>query len=62
MELLLRAASRIGSSQRLATFLHVSHDELRAWMRGDGTPPAQLLERVQNLLAERAPQPGTPER
>jgi hypothetical protein len=61
MELLLRAASRIGSSQRLATLLHVPHDELRAWMRGDGTPPAQLLERVQKLLAEHTPQPGTPD-
>jgi DNA-binding transcriptional regulator YiaG len=59
MELLLRAASRMGSSQRLATLLHVSHDELRAWMRGDGTPPAQLLERVQKILAERTPTPGT---
>lgn len=61
MELLLRAASRIGSSQKLATLLDVSHDELRGWMRGEGAPPVPLMERVQRLLAERAPQLGAPD-
>jgi hypothetical protein len=42
-DILLRAACRVGSSAELAQRLQVSHDRLRAWMRGDDDPPARML-------------------
>ncbi|HVL34758.1 MAG TPA: hypothetical protein VM489_03710 [Burkholderiales bacterium] len=62
MELLLRAASRIGSSQQLATLLNVPHEELRAWMRGEGEPPGPVVARVEKLLADRPARDGPAER
>ena len=42
-DILLQAACRVGSSAELAQRLQVSHDSLRAWMRGDDEPPASIV-------------------
>ena len=47
---LLRAASRLGSSQMLARRLGVDHDELRKWMRGEGEPSDAISARITQVL------------
>jgi len=42
-DILLRAACRVGSSTELAQRLGITHDCLRAWMRGDDDPPANIV-------------------
>jgi len=42
-DILLRAACRVGSSAELAQRLRVTRDRLRAWMRGDYAPPANIV-------------------
>ena len=42
-DILLRAACRVGSSPELAQRLQVTHDCLRAWMRGDDEPPDHIV-------------------
>jgi hypothetical protein len=49
-DLLLLAANRCGSSQRLAAQLAVTHSMLRVWMRGEETPPAYVVARASALL------------
>lgn len=40
---LLGAANALGSSERLASVLGVSHNQLRAWMSGESEPPPQIV-------------------
>jgi transcriptional regulator with XRE-family HTH domain len=47
---LLRAATRFGSSQMLARYLRVDHDELRQWMRGENMPSDAILARAAQVL------------
>jgi transcriptional regulator with XRE-family HTH domain len=49
-ETLLRAASRLGSSQMLARRLGVDHDELRKWMRDESKPSDAMFARVKQVL------------
>jgi DNA-binding transcriptional regulator YiaG len=49
-ETLLRAASRLGSSQMLARRLGVDHDELRKWMRGESEPSDAVFARATQVL------------
>ena len=49
-ETLLRAASRLGSSQMLARRLGVEHDELREWMRDESKPSDAMFARVKQIL------------
>lgn len=48
--LLLLTASHVGSSERLALQLGVSYDTVRAWMRGEAKPPADIKDRLLALL------------
>jgi DNA-binding transcriptional regulator YiaG len=49
-EVLLRAASSVGSTQQLARRLGVPHGQLRLWMRGEKVPPPHILFATVNLL------------
>jgi hypothetical protein len=56
-DILLRAACRVGSSAELAQRLQVSHDSLRAWMRGDDEPPASIVLLALVILESRLDAP-----
>jgi hypothetical protein len=49
-DILLRLAREYGSSRILAGRLFVSHDQLRAWMRGEEIPPPDTVTLILNLL------------
>jgi DNA-binding transcriptional regulator YiaG len=52
MNTLLRAASKLGSTQRLADRLRVEYEQLRKWMRGDEAPPHDVIVRALELIKE----------
>jgi DNA-binding transcriptional regulator YiaG len=53
MNTLLRAASKLGSTQDLADRLQVEYEQLRKWMRGDEAPPQDIIVRALELIKER---------
>lgn len=52
VEVLLRAANQVGSSQTLAAKLGITHEVLRSWMRGEVEPPTYLFLLVVDILTE----------
>jgi DNA-binding transcriptional regulator YiaG len=52
MDTLLRAASKLGSTQQLADRLRVEYEQLRKWMRGDEVPPHDIIVRALELTKE----------
>ena len=52
MDTLLRAASKLGSTQQLADRLRVEYEQLRKWMRGDEAPPHDIIIRALELIKE----------
>jgi hypothetical protein len=52
-DILLRAANSLGSSTELAQRLHVAHDTLRGWMRGELDAPTDILMLALELLERR---------
>jgi len=52
MDTLLRAASKLGSTQHLADRLQVEYEQLRKWMRGDEAPPHDIIVRALELIKE----------
>jgi DNA-binding transcriptional regulator YiaG len=49
---LLRAASKLGSTQHLADRLRVEYEQLRKWMRGEQAPPEDIIVRALELIKE----------
>lgn len=52
LDTLLRAATKLGSTQQLADRLGVEYEQLRKWMRGDEAPPQDILVRALELIKE----------
>jgi DNA-binding transcriptional regulator YiaG len=52
MDTLLRAATKLGSTQELAERLRVEYEQLRKWMRGDEAPPHDIILRALELIKE----------
>jgi hypothetical protein len=48
---LQRAAALLGSTLRLAAHLHVSHNQLRHWMRGEGAPSSDVFLRAVDIIS-----------
>ena len=52
MDTLLRAATKLGSTQQLAERLGVEYEQLRKWMRGDEAPPHDIIVRALELIKD----------
>jgi transcriptional regulator with XRE-family HTH domain len=52
VDTLLRAATKLGSTQQLAERLGVDYEQLRKWMRGDEAPPHDVILRALELIKE----------
>ena len=52
MDTLLRAATKLGSTQQLAERLRVEYEQLRKWMRGDEAPPHHIIVRALELIKD----------
>jgi DNA-binding transcriptional regulator YdaS (Cro superfamily) len=47
-----KAAARVGSADRLASYLSVTPAKLEAWLEGDEVPPAEMILRAVDLLVD----------